>query len=442
MADPFGGADARRLLPDARAARGHGALVARLCVCAFFVNCKPSEPFLSLYLEREQGLTEQQLDSDVWPYDAYGAFACMLPAGLLAEHAGYRATILLGLACREATRLLLLYARGAGWMALSQLMYAAAECSSVIYVSYVYVVAPAAAAPLATAAVLTAYHAANIVGSLLGQALLGLGASYRALFYVSWGATTLGVLAFFAIPTPRRPPPPSVFRLARERGVATLAAELRALYAVRGVRLWALWWLLGYASLALLRNYFQLGLLADAEAGSGEAGSGAAARGGYSLGYAEAAVELACTLGALAPAILDVSTCSRWALVSGGGSAAVAACLGAALLLQSPSLPLLIALNAAPMGIYTLQQACGSAALGAALGAHASPRYALVFTTNTFGALGGAAAAQVVAARCALSTRGYYWLLFGTAALLAVLGAAHEATVAIVSTTTADDRIK
>lgn len=81
--------------------RRHGSLLLRLCAVPLLTSCKPSEAFLSVYLTQPvadggKGLTSAQLNEQVWPYDTYGAFVLMLPAGYLAEVLGYRAVILLG----------------------------------------------------------------------------------------------------------------------------------------------------------------------------------------------------------------------------------------------------------------------------------------------------------------------------------------------------------
>ena len=48
----------------------------------------------------------------VWPVDTYAALLFLLPFGLLAEAWSYRGAILVGLACRLATRSLLLWGEG------------------------------------------------------------------------------------------------------------------------------------------------------------------------------------------------------------------------------------------------------------------------------------------------------------------------------------------
>ena len=50
-------------------------LLLRLCVVGFLVNCQPSEPFLTKYLETVKGLSPQDLNDHVWPWDSYGSFA-------------------------------------------------------------------------------------------------------------------------------------------------------------------------------------------------------------------------------------------------------------------------------------------------------------------------------------------------------------------------------
>jgi hypothetical protein len=94
--------------------------LAVLAAVAFCINCQPSEPFLSDYLQTAKGLSEQDLDDIVWPADTYASFAFLLPVGFLAESWGYARTVALGLVCREATRIVLIFADGLGWMVFMQ----------------------------------------------------------------------------------------------------------------------------------------------------------------------------------------------------------------------------------------------------------------------------------------------------------------------------------
>ena len=200
----------------------HGSLLLRLCAVPLLISCKPSEAFLSVYLtqpvaEGGKGLSSAQLNEQVWPYDTYGAFAFMLPAGYLAEVLGYRAVILLGLLCREATRALLLFGEGVGCMAAMQLTYAASGAALVCFFAYVLTAVAPELRPAATASTLVALHGGNVLGSLLGSALRP-HVPLRALFYLSWAATSLGMLGFALLPPSIHAAPPSIAALLRRRG--------------------------------------------------------------------------------------------------------------------------------------------------------------------------------------------------------------------------------
>ena len=67
----------------------------RLATLGFLLNCKPSEPYLNLYLTTTKNLTETQLANEVYPYSTFGAAAFLLPLGLFAESFGSRAGTLL-----------------------------------------------------------------------------------------------------------------------------------------------------------------------------------------------------------------------------------------------------------------------------------------------------------------------------------------------------------
>jgi len=183
------------------------ALILRLCAVGFFVNCQPSEPFLTRFLMEDKGLTEDQLDNLVWPTDTFASLVLLLPCGLLAEFWSYRGTVLVGLLCRQATRLLLLFGDGAATMQLMQVAYAVAtDVESVAYFALPYLVL--ADRPehfaLATAAVRGACHLGNALGSGLGQCLVTYGGyPLRTLFFLSWAFTTCGVLAFPLLPAGR-----------------------------------------------------------------------------------------------------------------------------------------------------------------------------------------------------------------------------------------------
>lgn len=176
-----------------------------LAAVGFLINCQPSEPFLSEYLQEDKGLTEEQLDNAVWPADTYASFAMLLPIGLLAESVGYARTVALGLLCRELTRVVLIYASGLGWMVTMQVTYAIATDVDTVFFALVYRVVPTSHYEVATGVLLGAYHAGNVLGAALGQILRShAGSPLRDLFYASWAFTTLGLAVFALCRPPQR----------------------------------------------------------------------------------------------------------------------------------------------------------------------------------------------------------------------------------------------
>lgn len=79
-------------------------------------------PSARRYLEEVKKLSSSDLAGGVWPYYTYGSLAAVFPLGILAEAWGYRPTIFLGLCCREATRMFLIFGNGVGQMAVMQVI--------------------------------------------------------------------------------------------------------------------------------------------------------------------------------------------------------------------------------------------------------------------------------------------------------------------------------
>ena len=291
-------------------------LAVRLCVFAFLINAKPSEPFLTLYLNQTKMLSEDQLSTQVFPYSTLGGFLFLLPMALLAEIVGCRAVVLLGLVCREATRVTLIFGQGLSVMAAMQLFYSAGVSADAIYFAFVYQVAPRSEYARLTALVLAAYHVGNTCAALVAQALVAALPAWRAdllpLFYCSWVTTTLALMAFWLLPPPRHAPPPSLAHHLMHDGLKPTCAQLKGLYAPAESRLWLCWFVLAFSGEVVVENYFQLQMF-DASGGGGGAVTGEVGGGGSGsvdavdavapFGLLEAAIEAGLAMGAiLAPA--------------------------------------------------------------------------------------------------------------------------------------------
>ena len=315
----------------------------RLALLGFLCNLKPSEPYLSLYLTDGKRLSTDALASEVYPWSTFGGFVFLLPFALLSEVVGCRPVILLGLLCREATRVLLIYGEGVRTMAAMQLCYAASHASMSVYFAYVYCVATPEQYALFTAVVMAAYHGGNVAGSLLAE--LCVRVLFPAwiddltpLFYLSLGTSTLGLLAFAALPRPLRAPPVSLASLLVRSGPRRAGRALGRLWAPLASRRWLAWWLLGLSGQTLVLNYFQLSLLDAARSGGGGGsdGDGGGGDGGddggdggrsVPFGLLEASIELGMLLGSLGAAGAARAAAARPALFLAATSAARALAL-------------------------------------------------------------------------------------------------------------------
>ena len=86
---------------------------AHVCVCAFLLQCKPSEPHLVPYLKDVKGFSSAQVEADILPVSVYASLVFFLLAGPAASGTSTKAVLVAGGACKLLTRVLLLW--GARW---------------------------------------------------------------------------------------------------------------------------------------------------------------------------------------------------------------------------------------------------------------------------------------------------------------------------------------
>ncbi|KAJ9456676.1 Folate transporter 1 [Diplonema papillatum] len=395
-------------LPWWDALRAEWRTVLALCSVPFFINCQPSEPYLTKYLLESKNLTESQVECCVWPYDTYGAFLVLFPLGFATEILGYRAVILFGLLCRQATRLLLLYAEGLSAMAFMQVTYACATGANTIYYSYAFVACPPRVAPVAVALINASYSVGNVLGSVLSEAIAG-HVTLKALFYQSWAFSSVGLGCFLLFsPKPVVDMPSSLYSIIRKDGFAAATKELRDLYAAsKNIRLWSFWWVFGYSAAFIVGNYSQ-NQFYDLDSDG-------------AFGYAEAIYEAAAAVGGVLPALA-----AGWVR---GWSAEVIVVVSLALVVplylstRASTFYESVLLNAAASGLFSYQLSAAEITISHVLGRAESHRYAVVFAFNSFLGLGLGVAVQKVLSHYRAPTRWYYY------ACMAQLGAGSVAVL-------------
>jgi len=208
---------------------------AHVCVCAFLLQCKPSEPHLVPYLIDVKGFSSAQVEADILPVSVYASLVFFLLAGPAASGTSTKTVLVAGGACKLLTRVLLLWGRTLGAMRLMQVAFAAGAASDLMLYAYLAETAPRDAdldgvrdapasesggraegaspasfgsdAPSAGSRVRFATGAASASAMLgymlaaeLGQIAFERGASYDSLFVASLITVALGCVGLASLP--------------------------------------------------------------------------------------------------------------------------------------------------------------------------------------------------------------------------------------------------
>lgn len=375
-----------------------------ICTIGFFSNFQPSEPYLTAYLKETKGLTHHELNTYVWPVDTYASFALLIPVGLLAEMIGYRKVIFLGLVCREATRVLLIWGDSLWFMSLMQMTYAAGAAVNVVYFSYIYISFDKGMYQKATGWIHASYYIGNLLGSLFGEFLVDFyGISYVVLFYISFGATTIGVLFFFLMPKPVQEVPDSLVRVMLRNGVRSAMKEVRDMYKEYNTMMWSLWWFIGYGLVKMIENYYQYQFISLAPKGN--------------FGNIQAVMDVFKAIAGFLP-LLIVGSLYTFNTVYIG---IVSFLMMFAYYLTTVWLNIYVsyACNIFIMTCYAFLYAAASSSIA---DGSRSTRYALVFTTNTFIALALGTVLQVIGTIFEFETNHYYLVCaVGQAVLVSIM---------------------
>ena len=75
----------------------------------FLGNCQPSEAYLTTWMVSTRGVTLEQVNSLVYPVDAYASVACALACALAVARTGCYRVALVGASARLVVRALLLW---------------------------------------------------------------------------------------------------------------------------------------------------------------------------------------------------------------------------------------------------------------------------------------------------------------------------------------------
>jgi len=172
--------------------------LALLSTYGFFIEMKPSEPYLTPYLTTTKQFTNDTVNNSIYPYWTYGQLIIVFFVPLMSKFITPKRMFYLETTGFIVTRVLLLGGSSLLSMQFMQLTYAIGTSIKAIYYCYVYLIFEREYYGIVTGVVWGASALGTCVSGVLGQILVNDGVSYLVLNYISMGSVCVAfVLAFF-----------------------------------------------------------------------------------------------------------------------------------------------------------------------------------------------------------------------------------------------------
>lgn len=173
-----------------------------LCTYGFFKDMKPSEPFLTPYLNSTyKNLDHKDIEDQIYPISTYAYLASLFLVFLLTDFLRYKPLIILESLAYLATRVILVWGNGIFIMQIMQLTYGIASAAEIAYYSYIYTVVDEEYYQRVTSYT----RAATLIGrgfsDVLGQILISTDTTnLLVLNYISFGSVCIAVIVCMFLP--------------------------------------------------------------------------------------------------------------------------------------------------------------------------------------------------------------------------------------------------
>jgi len=168
----------------------------------FFVDFKPSEPFLVPYLIDVKKFTNEQVEQDIFPVWTYSYFVSIVICGLVSEVLQYKPVLIVGSFARLATRLILIFGTSMILMQSMQVTFGFASGSEVLFYSYIYYLVPLEHYQKLTGITRSSVLIGHVGANLLGQLLVSqFHSPLIVLFYISLVSISIAVPISFLFPS-------------------------------------------------------------------------------------------------------------------------------------------------------------------------------------------------------------------------------------------------
>ena len=176
----------------------------------------PPSTYTVPYLTDVKGFSGDAVAKDIFPVSIYASLFFYLIAGPASKRMGLKTFVLCGAACRLWTRMILLWGTSLGAMQLMQVVYAAGTSADAILMAYAYAIVGGEETDergmnvhssegrryrTVTGALSASHLGSYMLAALFGQVAFDSGASYEALFYVSFVSVGAGCVVGCFLPS-------------------------------------------------------------------------------------------------------------------------------------------------------------------------------------------------------------------------------------------------
>lgn len=173
-----------------------------LCMFGFFKEVRPSESFLTQYLEEWKNLTLDQINNEVYPVWTYSYLALLFVVLLITDFLRYKPVIVLEGIAYVVTWCLLLWAQGVLAMQFMEFCYGIVTATEVAYYTYIYAKVPKEHYKKATSFTRAATLFGKFLSGTLAQVLVSTNVlDYHQLNYISLADVSVACLLSFVLPS-------------------------------------------------------------------------------------------------------------------------------------------------------------------------------------------------------------------------------------------------
>ena len=173
-----------------------------LCTYGFLKEMKPSEPFLTPFLNSSyKHIDQKALSDEVYPISTYANFVFLFLVFVFTDFLRYKPLIIIESLAYLATRAILVWGDGIPMMQLMQVTYGLAGATEIAYYSYIYAMVDVQHFQKVSSYTRAVTLFGRGVSGILGQILFSTNtANYLDLNYISFGSVSIAVIVSLFLP--------------------------------------------------------------------------------------------------------------------------------------------------------------------------------------------------------------------------------------------------